>query len=121
MGKKTVWDWFGDHGVFLGAFCLMTVSGSVRMTHPDTTPFSAMYYAPATPDFLFPVVGVTLKPAEERKGRIKDYSEIIPHAATQGELVVFVLVDPESAPEVSTTMRTEDFIAAFVPYCEQWV
>lgn len=115
IDKKDVWDWFGEHGCFLGD------DYPESMIAPATTPFKYFYFVRPTETFRFPIVAVMLKSRKERKGKISDVMEIIPWDATD-ELVVYVLVDPKDAPEPRDSISLHAFQAAFAGKgCEEWV
>jgi hypothetical protein len=133
IDKEDVRAWFGHHGVYI-----------TDMTG-HKSPFQALYFAHPTRAFRFPVIGLTLKPhrdgeverdelysgktiraamEQQKKQRaINDAEEIIPPDAVHpGELVLFKLVNPKSAPEPYITVSTKAFLAAFgEENCEKWV
>ena len=122
IGKKDIWDWFGNHGCHLGGHPFSDTKYSPEsMVAPETTPFQHFYFVHPTADFRYPIVAVMLKSEKERKGKIYDAMEIIPWDTTD-ELMVYIPIDPELVPEPDCSISVEDFLSGFGGQgCETWV
>ena len=72
-----VWDWFGDHGAFIGGIPLDAKYVPECITDPDRTPFERLGYVGPDNILKTPFIVLRLREKAIRDGRLHDPMEIV--------------------------------------------
>lgn len=93
-----VWDWFGDHGCFIGGMPMTDTYTANLIINPLTTPFDRLYINPEKRK-----VALRLRKGAIKDGRLFDEMEIIMRRSNMNMpdtgLVIYQCKDPEDVPE----------------------
>jgi hypothetical protein len=80
LTQAVVWNWFGDHGCFIGPGGPLSSDEnytSRALTDPTMTPFERFFYHPPTPQDPHAFIAVRPLPSKQCKGRLSDSHGIL--------------------------------------------
>lgn len=72
--KFQIWDWFGNHGAFIGGTPMTPTYNEDCLTDPKYTPFERFYVSLDTPSGF---IALRLRPFAHKQGRIFDSMELV--------------------------------------------
>ena len=112
--RQDVWDWFGDHGAFMGA-PFMDSYTSDNMTHPATTPFERLAYVSSkNSGFGVSFIALRLRANAVSSGHLSDCMEIIMRRSnmmdTTADLAVYLISSKENVPEPLDTITESELV-----------
>lgn len=118
-----IWDWFGNHGAFIGGAPMCKGSNEDGLTDPARTPFERLYVAAA---HTKPFLALRLRPHAAHDGRFSDAMEIIVRRnnmndTTHGLYLYTLAEDPNDPPEPCCEISELDLLAANIDTLECWV
>jgi len=122
-----VWDYFGDHGCFIGGAPMTDGYAAQAMIAPDTTPFERLYFFNRGA-LLAPVLAHRLRPdvikagpiAEHKQKRVFDSMELLDWDTEGDDLCLHDLRHEEHVPEPMMHVPEAFFLEHF-PAAERWV
>jgi hypothetical protein len=119
-----VWDWFGDHGCFIGGAPMTEGYNEIGLTDPARTPFERLYIVHSRPaEDERAIIALRLRKRARQEKRIHDCMEIIPwdSADERDSLVIYELGNSDNPPEPFTSMPEETFLAEYAGRVTCWV
>jgi len=112
--RQEVWDWFGDHGAFMG-IPMTDAYTAENLTHPDHTPFERLAYVSAeNSGFGCSFLALRLRADALKSGRLTDVMEVIMRRANMSDtvagLAIYLLGSKEDLPEPLNTFTESQLI-----------
>ncbi len=124
--QQAVWDYWGNHGCFIGGAPVTAGYTHHGLTDPAHTPFARLYYVWRGP-LLWPLVALRLRAETLAAGplgdesRVYDAMEQLDWGTKEGELAIYQLIDEAFPPDCYMGIPEDAFLAHFGAVATRWV
>jgi hypothetical protein len=119
-----VWDWFGDHGAFIGGIPFGDNYDSNGLVDPARTPFERFAYVGPDNPLKVPFVALRLRKGATKSARLYDAMEIIMRRANlddaENDVTIYLLGNPDDVPEPLTSLREDVLVKEMGEDKIQW-
>ena len=109
---KSIWNWFGNHGCFIGGIPFTKSYTPAGLTDPILTPFERLYFIHQGKDKA-PLIAVRMKP--RNGGKLHDPTECLPQSDEYDseDVTIYYLYSKEMCPEPEKDIPELDIIKKY--------
>jgi len=110
---KNLWNWFGNHGCFIGGIPFTETYTSAGLIDPDLTPFEKLYFVHQG-RFATPLIAVRMKNRRaSNKGKLHDPMEYLPTEYDPLGVTIYSLYSKKWCPEPEDTILESTFLEKY--------